>query len=281
MDQQRRGAPFRLLPHVQPQVVEEHHVGAEFFFRASVARRAHDVAAGNPGAVGLQNPLQAETFVVARDLARDADVIDGRHVHQEAAGQRDVRSDARAFLTQRLLGDLDDDFLAFFQQVADRRQRHLFPAGIRARFRTRLPACPPDDPRAFLPDAARSAVPFDSPGCALRPAADAALPQRARDLPALGPPPPGPPVRVLRGLFSGCGAKRDAGSASLAHAAWPSGWWECAPAPDLRPPPECRLPRLPFRSPPPGRPRPRLPLPARLRVPPRLRPARRRSPPSP
>ncbi len=42
-----------------------------------------------------------------------------RHVHQEAAGQRDVRSDARALLPERLLGNLDDDLLPFLQQVAD------------------------------------------------------------------------------------------------------------------------------------------------------------------
>ena len=50
-------------------------------------------------------------------------MIDGRHVHQETAGQRDVRGDARAFLAERFLGDLYDDFLAFAQKVADRRQR--------------------------------------------------------------------------------------------------------------------------------------------------------------
>ena len=56
------------------------------------------------------------------DLARDADVVDGRHVDQEAAGQRDVRGDARALLAQRLLGDLNDDLLAFLQQIGDGRR---------------------------------------------------------------------------------------------------------------------------------------------------------------
>ena len=55
----------------------------------------------------------------AGDLARHADVIDGRHVDQEAAGQGDVRSDARALLTQRLLGNLNDNLLAFLQQIGD------------------------------------------------------------------------------------------------------------------------------------------------------------------
>src|SRR5262249_20423802 len=57
-------------------------------------------------------------------------MIDRRHVHQEAARQRDVRRDARALLTERLLGDLNDDLLTFLQQVGDR--------GSSAALRTRL-----------------------------------------------------------------------------------------------------------------------------------------------
>ena len=53
------------------------------------------------------------------DLARYADVIDGRHVDQEAAGQGDVRGDAGALLSQRFFGDLDDDLLPLAQQVGD------------------------------------------------------------------------------------------------------------------------------------------------------------------
>src|SRR5262249_7574180 len=36
-----------------------------------------------------------------------------------------MRSDARALLSQRLLGDLDDDLLSFLEQVADRRRGAL------------------------------------------------------------------------------------------------------------------------------------------------------------
>ena len=50
-------------------------------------------------------------------LRETPDVIDGRHVDHIAAGQGDVRGDARALLAERLLGDLDDDFLAFLEQV--------------------------------------------------------------------------------------------------------------------------------------------------------------------
>src|SRR6516162_2194314 len=69
--------------------------------------------------MSLQNAFQAAPFIVARDLAGNTDVVDGGHVDQKPAGLRDVRGDARTFLAKWLLGDLDDNFLAFLQQVAD------------------------------------------------------------------------------------------------------------------------------------------------------------------
>src|SRR5260221_224644 len=63
------------------------------------------------------------TFFIARDLARDAHVFERGHVDHVASGQRDVRSDARAFLAQRFLRDLHDDLLPFLEQVADQRLR--------------------------------------------------------------------------------------------------------------------------------------------------------------
>ena len=50
-------------------------------------------------------------------------MFNGRHVNYEASRQGDVRGDARALLSQRLFGDLDDDFLAFFEEIGNRRQR--------------------------------------------------------------------------------------------------------------------------------------------------------------
>ena len=66
-----------------------------------------------------QNALQPLALFVGRDLARDADVVDRRHVDQEASRQRDVAGDARALLADGLLGNLDQNLLAFLQQVAD------------------------------------------------------------------------------------------------------------------------------------------------------------------
>ena len=46
-------------------------------------------------------------------------MVERGHVDQVAPGQRDVAGDARAFLAERLLGDLDDDFLALLEHVGD------------------------------------------------------------------------------------------------------------------------------------------------------------------
>src|SRR5437868_14772021 len=48
-------------------------------------------------------------------------MLDGRHVDEEATGQRDVRRDARALLRDGLFCNLDDDLLAFAQEVCDGR----------------------------------------------------------------------------------------------------------------------------------------------------------------
>ena len=58
-------------------------------------------------------------LVAGVDLARDADVVDRRHVDQEPARQAEVRGDPRALGAERLLDDLDDDLLPFLEQVFD------------------------------------------------------------------------------------------------------------------------------------------------------------------
>jgi hypothetical protein len=48
-------------------------------------------------------------------------MIDRRHEDQEAARNRDVAGDARAFRAERLLHHLHEHLLPFFQQVFDAR----------------------------------------------------------------------------------------------------------------------------------------------------------------
>ena len=54
----------------------------------------------------LAEPLALRALA---DLAADADARRERHVDEEAAGQGDLRGDARALGGDRLLGDLDED----------------------------------------------------------------------------------------------------------------------------------------------------------------------------
>src|SRR6202030_1046732 len=53
------------------------------------------------------------------DFARDADVIDGRHIHEETSGQSNVTGDARALFAERLLGDLDDYILTSLEHFGN------------------------------------------------------------------------------------------------------------------------------------------------------------------
>ena len=86
---------------------------------APVGGGADDEAAGGLALFAEQNLLQAAAFAVGLDLARDAGVVDRRHEDQEAAGESDVRGDARALLGDGLLGDLDQNLLAGLEQIAD------------------------------------------------------------------------------------------------------------------------------------------------------------------
>ena len=119
IDERRRLGCVGALLDLVPEMNEEAQVGAELFFRRALGGGADDEAAGGLAALVDQNPLEALALFVGRDLAADADVGDGGHEDQEAAGQGDVRGDARALLGDGLLGDLDQNLLAGLEQVAD------------------------------------------------------------------------------------------------------------------------------------------------------------------
>src|SRR6185503_10604083 len=80
-----------------------------------------DDAPGEP--VGLaerpHDAAQPRALFPRLDLPRDADVIDRRHEHQEAPRHGDVGGETRALGAERLLDDLDQDFLPFLEQVLD------------------------------------------------------------------------------------------------------------------------------------------------------------------
>ena len=73
-----------------------------------------------PLALGFVDEMaQASAVFGGSDFARDAGVIERRHVDEIAAGKSDVAGDARAFFAERLFGDLDDDLLALLQHVGN------------------------------------------------------------------------------------------------------------------------------------------------------------------
>ena len=108
----RSGTFLRLLTDVQPEVIEEAHVGGDLVLGAAFAGRPNNEPTRSAGAVGLQDSLEPQALFVAGDLSRYAQMLDARHEYDVAARQGDMRGDTGAFLTQRLLGNLDDDLLA-------------------------------------------------------------------------------------------------------------------------------------------------------------------------
>ena len=121
MQHGRSGTLVGLGAYILPQIVEEQHVARDLVFSTSLGGGTCNESAHGTRPFALQNALQAEAFLIARDLARHAHVFERWHIDYIPPWQRDVR---RAWMRaplgpERLLGDLNDDFLAFFRQVAD------------------------------------------------------------------------------------------------------------------------------------------------------------------
>jgi hypothetical protein len=118
VDDRRAASPFGAADHFVPQLDEELHVALELALGDPVGHGAHDEARARR-AHRIDDLPQPPPFLVRADAARDADVVDGRHEHQVAPGQRDVAGGARPLGADRFLGDLDDDLLPFLEQVLD------------------------------------------------------------------------------------------------------------------------------------------------------------------
>src|ERR1700728_2063112 len=121
INQRRRLGSFGTRLDVVPQTFQEANIGAQLFFRRILSGGANDEAAVAVLALAYDDALQSLPLFVGGNLARNSGVVHRRHVNQEAPGQRDVASNARAFLGDGLLGDLHQNFLTFLQQIADLR----------------------------------------------------------------------------------------------------------------------------------------------------------------
>jgi hypothetical protein len=107
--------------------VERHQVAEDVVLRASAGRGPDDDATVEPGFVAelADNAAQPASLFARFDLARHADVVHGRHEDEEAARHRDVGREAGALGAERLLHDLDDDFLTLAKQFFDLRLRPI------------------------------------------------------------------------------------------------------------------------------------------------------------
>ena len=212
---------------------------AQLFFGLAFRRRAADESSRYALPVRLQHPLQALPLFVGRDLSRHADMFHGRHVNHKAARQRDVRSDARALLSQRFLGDLNDDLLAFLEQVGNGRQRRALPFVVVRRppdrfvhrLRTASGRRSPRSRAATVVPASSSA--FRRGACAGATTAAFVLPSVWLPLPCC-PRLPGsslPCRRPTRRAFcAASGAIPDEDTGAPVRAVRRSGWWGCGPA---------------------------------------------------
>src|SRR6202035_3567047 len=108
VEQRGSFALFALLLDVVPGFAEEVNVGADFVIGGAAGCGSNDEAAGIGVAGFADQTAKARTIFRRDDLARNAGVMNGRHVHEKTSGQSDVTGDARALFAERLLGDLDD-----------------------------------------------------------------------------------------------------------------------------------------------------------------------------
>src|SRR5215469_2895847 len=163
--QQRRGlAIVVLLLDLVPGLPQKLDVHANFVVRRSARRGAHDESTRIAAACFTHQPPQPRTIFRAGNLPRNADVINRRHVHQEAPGQRHVARDSRTLLAQGFLRDLHHHVLPRLQHLRNQSwppppRRSNLP---RPRSRSRRSCLPPRSrpPRCGLWNRERGSLPI-------------------------------------------------------------------------------------------------------------------------
>ncbi len=116
----RRLRALALLRDLAPESDEISDVLFELLLRQPLRHGAHDEAARGRFH-GVDRLPEARPLFVAADALADPDVLERRQVDDVPTGQRDVARAARALRPDGLLGDLDDDLLALFDDVPYRR----------------------------------------------------------------------------------------------------------------------------------------------------------------
>src|SRR3954463_248520 len=119
---QQSGSPANegLLPvDLLPQGEQRFDLPAEVFFGDPLRNGANDHAAGILGQELADHLPELGSLFPALDLAAHADLGGVRHVHQEAARQRDLGGDPAALGPDRLLGNLNGKALPLLEDVLD------------------------------------------------------------------------------------------------------------------------------------------------------------------
>src|SRR6185436_3264848 len=108
-----------------PHLVEVRQVADDVVLGPAARGGADDDAARESVLVAevADDAPQAGALFAGFDLAGHADVVDRRHEDQEAAGHRHVGRQPGPFRAERLFDDLDEDLLAFLQEIFDLRLR--------------------------------------------------------------------------------------------------------------------------------------------------------------
>src|SRR5262249_14429445 len=121
VDDRRRPLRLGLLPDLRPDLVERLEVADDVLFRPAGRGGADDDPAGE--AVRLAELADDAAGPAALrpslDLAGHADVVHGRHEHEDPSRHGHVRGEPRAFGAERLLDDLDEDLLSFLEELFD------------------------------------------------------------------------------------------------------------------------------------------------------------------
>src|SRR5579864_77606 len=120
MQQRRRLSLFSASLDLRPSRRQKVNVSANFVRRRGRGCGAHDKSSTR-GTLGLRDQMaEARALFRGSNLPRHARVIERGHVNQKSPRQRHVAGDARAFLSQGFLRDLNDDFLPGFQQIGNK-----------------------------------------------------------------------------------------------------------------------------------------------------------------
>src|SRR5579883_2548273 len=105
-------AIFEFLLDFVPGLAEEVDIRANFVIRGATGGGSNDEAARIAAACFANQAAKARAVFRRSDFAGDADVVDRRHINQEAARKSDVAGNPSALFPEGLLGDLDHDVLS-------------------------------------------------------------------------------------------------------------------------------------------------------------------------